>query len=181
MKNGAESKEMERVNMRDEAYQIWIEEIHRSNKLCWKINQAEPFTPMQRTLLEELLPNLPQDSNLIAPMQIDVAKKVDIGHGVIVNHNLTIMARGGVEIDDGVMIGPHVSLLTANHDFADHYVLLCGKIHLERNAWIGANASILAGVTVGENAVVAAGAVVTKDVPANTVVGGNPARVLKQL
>ncbi len=79
------------------------------------------------------------------------------------------------------MIGPEVALLTANHDFADHWVLLCGKIHIKRNAWIGARAVILPGVTVGENAVVAAGAVVTKDVQANTVVGGNPARVIRRL
>ena len=79
------------------------------------------------------------------------------------------------------MIGPNASILTANHDFNDHMVLLVGKVHIKKNAWIGANTSILAGVTVGENAVVAAGAVVTKDVPRDTVVGGNPARVIKQL
>ena len=91
------------------------------------------------------------------------------------------MARGSIEIEDDVMIGPEVALLTANHDFADHWVLLCGKIHINKNAWIGARAVILPGVTVGENAVVAAGAVVTKDVAANTVVGGNPARVIRKL
>ena len=89
------------------------------------------------------------------------------------------MSRGSIEIEDNVMIGPEVALLTANHDFADHWVLLCGKIHIKRNAWIGARAVILPGVTVGENAVVAAGAVVTKDVPAMAVVGGVPAKILK--
>lgn len=181
MNEKTELKTMVRVDMREEAYREWIDEIHRCGRLCWKISQTEPNTPAQRALLEELLPNIPEDSNISPPMQIDMAKNVRVDHGVFINHNLTIMARGGVEIGEGVMIGPHVSLLTANHDFADHYVLLCGEIKLQKNAWIGANATILAGVTVGENAVVAAGAVVTKDVPANTVVGGNPARVLKQL
>lgn len=98
-----------------------------------------------------------------------------------INHGLTIMARGGIEIEDDVMIGPGASLLTANHDLYDHQVLLCGKVTIRKNAWIGAKAMILPGVTVGENAVVAGGSVVTKDVEANTVVGGNPARVLKYL
>ena len=106
---------------------------------------------------------------------------VKIGKNVIINHSLTCMSRGGIEIEDDVMIGPEVTLLTANHDFADHWVLLCGKIHIKKNAWIGARAVILPGITVGENAVVAAGAVVTKDVEANTVVGGNPARVIRKL
>ena len=79
------------------------------------------------------------------------------------------------------MIGPGVSLLTANHDLYDHQVLFCGKVTIKKNAWIGAKAIILPGVTVGENAVVAGGSVVTKYVEANTVVGGNPARVLKHL
>ena len=98
-----------------------------------------------------------------------------------INHGLTIMARGGIEIEDDVMIGPGASLLTANHDLYDHQVLLCGKVTIRKNAWIGAKAMILPGVTVGENAVVAGGSVITKDVEANTVVGGNPARVLKYL
>lgn len=115
------------------------------------------------------------------PMQIDMGKNVKIGRHVFINHGLTIMARGGVDIGADVMIGPGVSLLTANHDLNDHQVLLCGKITIKKNAWIGAKAMILPGVTVGENAVVAGGAVVTKDVEANTVVGGNPARVLKYL
>ena len=124
---------------------------------------------------------LPEGSVIFPPMQIDLAKNVKIGKNVIINHNLTCMARGSIEIEDDVMIGPEVALLTANHDFADHWVLLCGKIHIKKNAWIGARAVILPGVTVGENAVVAAGAVVTKDVAANTVVGGNPARVIRKL
>ena len=79
------------------------------------------------------------------------------------------------------MIGPGASLLTANHDLYDHQVLLCGKVTIKKNAWIGAKAMILPGVTVGENAVVAGGSVITKDVEPNTVVGGNPAHVLKYL
>ena len=80
-----------------------------------------------------------------------------------------------------VQIGPHVTIVTDNHDFENRYVLKCRPVHICKNAWIGASVTIMPGVTVGENAIVAGGAVVTKDVPANTIVGGNPAKVLKTL
>ena len=174
--------ELERINMRDESYQASVQEIHRCGKLCFHINQTEPHSEEGRRLTDELFESLLPEGSVIFPrMQIDLGKNVKIGKNVIINHNLTCMSRGSIEIEDDVMIGPEVALLTANHDFADHWVLLCGKIHIKKNAWIGARAVILPGVTVGENAVVAAGAVVTKDVEANTVVGGNPARVIRRL
>lgn len=175
------SAEFQRVNMADESYQETWKEIQRSSSVCFKINHTDPMRPECRELLHELIPDIPETSNIMAPMQIDMGKNMKLGEHVFINHGLTVMARGGVEIEDGVMIGPNASILTANHDFNDHMVLLVGKVYIKKNAWIGANTSILAGVTIGENAVVAAGAVVTKDVPKDTVVGGNPARVIKQL
>jgi acetyltransferase-like isoleucine patch superfamily enzyme len=88
---------------------------------------------------------------------------------------------GGIVIEDDVLIGPKVNLITENHplDPTERRALISKPILIKRNAWIGAAATILPGVTVGENAVVAAGAVVSKDVPANTVVGGIPARHIK--
>jgi acetyltransferase-like isoleucine patch superfamily enzyme len=88
---------------------------------------------------------------------------------------------GGIIIEDDVMIAPKVSLISESHplDPSERKALVLGKVHIKKNAWIGAAATILPGVTVGENAVVAAGAVVSKDVPDNTVVAGVPARVIK--
>ena len=171
----------ERVDMRIPDYENTWAEISRSNSLCFRINHTDPMDENSRRLVQELIPNMPESSTIMPPMQIDMGAYVKIGRHVFINHSLTIMARGGIEIGDDVMIGPGASLLTANHDLYDHHVLLCGKITIKKNAWIGAKAIILPGVTVGENAIVAGGSVVTKDVEANTVVGGNPAHVLKYL
>ncbi len=169
-----------KFDMRTAEYQETILEIKRCSRLCWRINQSEPMTAEYRTLLNQLLSEpLDDSSNIYSPVQIDMGKYVRIGKRVFINNNLICMARGGVEIEDDVMIGPGVSLLTANHELDDHWTLLCAPICIRENAWIGARAIILPGVTVGKNSVVAAGAVVTKDVEAYTVVGGNPAHVLR--
>ena len=79
------------------------------------------------------------------------------------------------------MLAANCSIATNNHDFYDRAVLTCKPVHIKRNAWIGIGSTILPGVTIGENAIVAAGAVVTKDVPDNAMVGGVPAKIIKML
>jgi acetyltransferase-like isoleucine patch superfamily enzyme len=88
-----------------------------------------------------------------------------------------------ITIEDDVMIGPKVNLITENHplDPGDRKTVLLKPIVVKRNAWIGAAATILPGVTIGENAVVAAGAVVSRDVPPNSIVAGIPAKVIKMV
>ena len=177
-----EQKKFQEVDMRGSDYQETIEEIRRCSQICWRINQADPLSEKLRGYLNALFVEpLDVSSNVFPPLQVDMGKNVHIGKRVFINNNLICMSRGGVEIEDDVMIGPGVSLLTANHDFSDHWVLMCAPIHIKRNAWIGARAIILPGVTIGENAVVAGGAVVTKDVEANSVVGGNPAHIIRKL
>lgn len=90
---------------------------------------------------------------------------------------------GGVTIEDDVLIGPKVNLITENHPLEpdNRRALICKPIIIKRNAWIGAAATILPGVTIGENSIVAAGAIVTTDVPANTVVGGIAAKFIKNI
>ncbi|WP_203573204.1 MULTISPECIES: acyltransferase [Listeria] len=170
------------IDMRETSYQPYMDEMIRSSKLSFKINQTEPFTEAARKLTNDLLQgSLLSSSNIIGPLQIDNGANFKLANNVFINHSLTAMAIGGIEIENNVMIGPEVTLLTANHDFDDHHILLISKIHVKENAWVGARATILPGVTIGKNAVVAGGSVVTKDVPDNTVVGGNPAKILKKL
>ena len=103
-----------------------------------------------------------------------------IGNNVSIGHNAIVH---GCVIEDNVLIAPKVSLLTEGHSIEpeNRQSLTVGKIHIKKNAWIGAGATILQGVTIGENAVVAAGAVVSKDVPDNAIVGGIPAKFIRNV
>lgn len=120
---------------------------------------------------------------LLPPFYTDFGRNIRIGRNVFVNHACEFMDRGGITIEDNVLIGPRVNLVTISHplDPATRRATYCAPIVIRKGAWLGAAVSIMPGVTIGENAVVAANAVVTKDVPDNTVVGGVPAKVLRGL
>ena len=120
---------------------------------------------------------------LFPPFYTDCGKNIHIGKNVFINMGCKFQDQGGIFIGDGALIGHNVVLATLNHSLAvrDRQDLIPGPIRIGKNAWIGSNVTILPGVTVGDGAVVAAGAVVTKDVPAYTVAGGVPARVLRPL
>lgn len=118
---------------------------------------------------------------LFPPFYTDFGKNITIGKDVFINSGCHFQDQGGITIGDGSLIGHNVVLATINHDLApsrnrkNHYA----PIKIGSHVWIGSNATVLPGVTVDDWAVVAAGAVVTKDVPASTVVGGVPAKILK--
>jgi acetyltransferase-like isoleucine patch superfamily enzyme len=116
------------------------------------------------------------------PFHTNFGKHTTIGKNVFINHGCSFLDLGGITIEDEVLIGPKVSLITENHpvDPTNRKSLDLAKIVIKKNAWIGAGAIILPGVTVGENAIVAAGAVVNKDVADNTIVGGVPAIFIKK-
>ncbi|GLQ98225.1 sugar O-acetyltransferase [Dyella mobilis] len=138
-----------------------------------------------RTLFGELI-GKPVDPGftLIPPFYTSGGDEISVGRNVFINQNCTFYDLGGLHIGDDVMIGPNVSIITSGHplDPAQRRSVTIGKrIVIERNVWIAAGATILGGVTVGENAVVAAGSVVTRDVPPNSLVGGNPARFIRSV
>lgn len=120
--------------------------------------------------------------SLIPPFYTTGGENLRIGRNVFINQNCTIYDLGGIDIGDDVMIGPNVSLITSGHPIEPsrrREAVIAKPIVIGKNVWIAANVTIIGGVSVGENAVVAAGSVVTKDVPADTLVGGNPARVIR--
>ncbi len=98
-----------------------------------------------------------------------------------INTNLLAMSRGGITIEDDVQIAANVQLLSNNHDPYDRQIIICKPIRIKKGAWIGAGASIMAGVTIGKYAIVGAASVVTHDVEDYEVVAGNPAKVIRIL
>jgi len=126
---------------------------------------------------------VPDTLRIFTPLHINYGLTTTFGRDSFVNFECTFLALGGITIEDGVFIGPHCVLATEYHpeDPALRHTLLTRPIVVRRGAWLGADVKVLAGVTIGENAIVAAGSVVTKDVPAGMVVAGSPARVIREI
>ncbi len=155
----------------------------------WQSSRLNRLTfddaPEVRTLFGELI-GKPLDDGflLIPPFYATGGADTRIGRNVFVNQNCTFYDLGGLDIGDDVMIGPNVSLITSGHPVEPSRrrdFVVARPIVIGNNVWIGAGATIIGGVTVGENAVVGAGSVVTRDVPPNTLVGGNPARIIRSV
>lgn len=173
--------DFERVDMREMTDEE-MAEAFRISEIVFKINHTMPNTDEYNNLVKELFgENIGENSTVMAPIAGAAFDRVKIGGNVFINSNSLLMARGGITIEDDVMIAANVQLLSNNHDEYDRQVLTCKPIHIKKGAWIGAGASILPGVTIGENAIVGAGAIVTKDVGDCEVAVGIPARVVKTL
>ena len=165
------------IRMKDED----ASELIRSDKLCYRISMTQPYTREYDYLVSELFKgNIGSGSTVHAPFHCTEGSKVKIGRDTIIMYNVDMMSSGGIIIGDNVMIAAGTKIVTNNHDYTDHRTLLTKPVVLKDNCWLGASCVILPGVTVGENSVVAAGAVVTSDVPPDTVVGGVPAKEIKK-
>ena len=137
-----------------------------------------------RALMSELVGyEVDEGFGLFPPIYSDFGRNIKLGRNVFINSGCCFQDQGGIELGDGCMIGHQVVIATLNHDLMPERraSMIPAKVTLGRNVWVGAHATILPGVTIGGNSVVAAGAVVTKDVPANCVAAGVPARVVKRL
>ncbi|MBO4789628.1 MAG: sugar O-acetyltransferase [Oxalobacter sp.] len=126
---------------------------------------------------------IPDDFMLFPPFTTDCGKNLEIGNRVFINSGCRFQDQGGITIGDGTIIGHNCVMATLNHDQNPTYR---GDIHpapivIGKNVWIGANVTVLGNTTIGDGAILAAGAVITKDVPANTIVGGVPAKVIKAI
>lgn len=157
-------------------------EIKRSSELCFKINHTMPTDPKCRELIEELFNNTLDKSTIINPPFFALlGNKIKLGKGIVLLNGFQCMSAGGLTIEDNTLISLNCTIATNNHDFYERQILTCKPVHIKKNVWIGVNVTILPGVTIGENAIIGAGAVVTKDIPDNAIAVGNPARVIKYL
>lgn len=172
---------MERIDLDKISQEELMKSIEQS-KLLFKFNHTEPMTEEYAEILNELLEgNIGENSTITTPFAGAAFDKMKLGNNVFINSNCLAMARGGITIEDDVMLAGNVQLLSNNHDEYERQIITCEEILIKKGAWLGAGATILAGVTVGKYAIVGAGAIVTKDVPDYAVVIGAPAKVVKTL
>lgn len=168
------------------------EEIHRfmdemsdeARKITFKLNSKYHSPQEVRGLLSELFGwQVPGTLRVFPPFYSDFGKNIKVGENVFINACCHFQDHGGVEIGDGCQIGHNVVFATLNHGIApeDRKTTYPAPIKVGKNVWIGSNSTILQGVEIGDNAIVAAGAVVSKSVEANSIVGGVPAKLIKRI
>ncbi|KAA9326038.1 sugar O-acetyltransferase [Adhaeribacter soli] len=159
------------------------EKSYATIKLVQQMNNSSNPGEIRNILGQITGKEIDESTAVFPPLYINYGKNTKIGKNVFINFGCTFLDLGGITLEDNVMLAPGVKLLSEGHPLSpeNRHSLIPQPIHIGKNAWIGANATILQGVTIGENSVVAAGAVVSKDVPANTVVGGIPAKFIKSI
>ena len=173
-----------RIIAGSEEHMFMTDLLHEALKITHRINN-EYHTPEEIQELFAELTSTPVNRTLgvMPPFNTDCGKNIHIGENVFINSGCKMQDQGGIFIGNDVLIGHNACLLTLNHakeadKRADMYP---SPIHIEDRVWLGSNVTVLPGVRIGEGAIVAAGAVVTRDVEANTIAGGVPAKFIKRI
>ena len=166
----------------NQAYRM-IEASFITKKLLVQMNNSADPAEIRNLLSQITGTEIDESVTVFTPFQINYGKHTTIGKNVFINFDCVFLDLGGITIEDNVLIAPKVSLLSEGHPVSPEHrhSLNVAPIVIKKNAWIGANSTILQGVTIGENAIVAAGSVVSNDVPDNTIVGGIPAKIIKSI
>lgn len=181
---------LERLNAKEcvkagsEMHQMMCDLSNQAMQLTAELNNRYHTAEKIRALFSKIIGKQVDESFMMfPPFYTDCGRNITIGNKVFINACCNFQDQGGITIGDGSLIGHKVVLATLNHGFApeDRGTLYPSPIHIGKNVWVGASATILPGVTIGDNAIIAAGAVVTKDVPMNTIVAGVPAKEIRKL
>lgn len=164
----------------------FLDEVRRAKDLCYRYNQLPPMDfPAQREILEKLLGDIGEGTVIYPPFWCDYGYNIHFGKGCLANHGLTVLDGAKVQFGDNVLIGPGCYFHTAGHptdpELRKAWLVFTKPITVGDNVWLGAGVHVLPGITIGDNAVIGAGSVVTKDIPANVVAVGNPAKIIRQL
>lgn len=164
---------------------VFLNEMsNEARKITFELNNAYHTPEEVRQILSRLFGRQVDETlRAFPPFYTDFGKNITIGKNVFINACCHFQDQGGITLGDGCLIGHNVVFATLNHGFApaDRASLYPAPIVLGKNVWVGSNSTLLQGIRIGDNAVIGAGSVVTKDVPANTIVGGVPARILRQI
>lgn len=163
-----------------------LEELNAVKVLCQQYNQLLPTDFAARNkMLQQMLGQADADTFINQPFYCDYGKQIRVGKRFFANFCLTILDEAPVTFGDDCFVGPNVSIYTACHSTnpveRNTRQEWAKPVTIGNNVWIGGSVTILAGVTIGDNCTIGAGSVVTRDIPANSVAIGNPARVVKQV
>lgn len=174
-----------RIISSEPKYKEIFTKIKETSVAIMKLNAliTDDIAIVQKAFSEIIGAQVDETFRLMLPFYTDYGLNIEIGKNVFVNHACTFMSLGGITIEDNVLIGPKVNIITADHSTNpdERDSIIASPIRIRENVWIGANATILKGVTIGVNSIVAAGAVVTEDIPDNCIYGGVPAKHIKNL
>lgn len=163
-----------------------IKELYQVKDLCYEYNQIKPSNIKQRKeIMKKILGATKENFLIEQPFMCDYGYNIEIGENFYANHNMIILDGNKVKFGDNVFIAPNCSFYTAGHPL-DYVIRNKGleyakPIEVGDNVWIGGNVVVLPGVTIGNNCVIGAGSIVTKDIPDNSLAVGNPCRVIKKL
>ncbi|WP_295153811.1 DapH/DapD/GlmU-related protein [uncultured Brachyspira sp.] len=153
-------------------------------KITTEINSKYHSADEVRKLFEKLTnEKIDESFTLFPPFYTDFGRNIKIGKNVFFNCGCSFQDRGGITIGDNVFIGMNVIISTLNHgiDLKERSITYPSKVTIGNNVWIGSGANILGGVTIGDNSIIAAGALINKDVPSNVIVGGIPAKIIRYI
>lgn len=167
-----------------EIYEFMNRASDEARRITFELNGAYHSMPEVRDLFARLF-GKPVDPSfrVFPPFYTDFGKNITVGKNVFINACCHFQDQGGITLGDNCLVGHNVVFATLNHGFApeERQSMLSAPIVVGRNVWIGSNSTILQGVTIGDNSIIAAGSVVTKDVPANAIVAGVPARFIRSI
>ena len=163
-----------------------VQELNAMKDLVWEYNRLRPSQMAERTaLLKKMLGRCDDDTFIVQPFYCDYGKQIRLGKRFYANFGWTVLDEAFVTIGDDCFIGPNVSIYTACHPIdpieRNTRQEYAKPVTIGDNVWIGGSATILPGVSIGDNVTIGAGSVVTKDVESNTVVAGNPAKIIRRI
>lgn len=170
----------------DAAHPEFLRRLENTRELLWEYNSLRPSQTSRRDeIIRSLLGSCGERFHINQPFRCDYGCNIHVGENFMANFNLTILDEAEVTIGDNAFIGPNVSIFTACHPLdaprRDRNIQWAKSVRIGNSVWIGGDTTILPGVTIGNNTVIGAGSVVTKDIPDNVVAAGNPARVIRHI
>jgi len=172
------------VEYPSEVQEMFNELLLEATRIKSKLNcEYHPENEVREIFAELTSQPVNESLRLVPPFHTDCGKNIHLGENVFINSNCTMQDQGGIFIGDNVLIGHNTCLLTLNHqeDPEKRANLLPAPINIGNGAWLGSNVTVLPGITIGDGAIIAAGAVVTKDVEPDTIVAGVPAKVVRKV